>query len=726
MALRAPSGRYGAAGIGLLAALVLPGGAAAAPGRGYEMVSPVEKQGYDLVAGPSFGVFPKASESGQEIIYSSIGAFSDAPSNLFQTFFLGKREGDPLAWASRAISPVQLVVPEAFNQRNVFAHSDDLAKSVVGSTAALAPGAREGAGNLYVRANATGTFTLIATSPFPSFVGVVTGAANPVAASTSDLNALLFTASAVLAPGAIEGANNTYRWDGSEVELVSRLPGGAPTEAFGLAVTADGFTAFYRSDLTNAIYMKRAGEDPVLVSVSVRPGDPQSPAFSEFQALSRDGRYLYFTSSERLTPDATAGGVGTHDLYRYTVEDGRLEDLTTQDPDGGQAEIQGFAGTSYDGETAYFFARGELAPGAVDGEKNLYRWSRSDGIRTIGKRSASGLDTVQQMAQVSPSGEYLAFRSLARLTAYDNMSEACSSVPGVEDECGEVYRYSEASGMQCVSCASTGVRARGHATLGGQLSVAPTFFPGYTVRSVADDGTVYFNTFDSLVPADTNGRGDAYVRRGSGAEILSTGKSADDSWFADSSVSGDDVFVFTRERLVSVDIDNYMDLYDARVGGGIPSQNPPTPPAPCAAPGECRGEGTSQPPLSPAQSETFSSSGNVDETIPQAPATLRVLSAARSGRAVVLRIRLSRSGTLTVRGSRLRTSTRRVTAGTRTVRVSLTRAGVKRLNATGALTVRATLTLRVEGARARAASAVVRFRTGRRSSRAGRANRGNR
>ena len=41
------------------------------------------------------------------------------------------------------------------------------------------------------------------------------------------------------------------------------------------------------------------------------------------------------------------------------------------------------------------------------------------------------------------------------------------------------------------------------------------------------------------------------------------------------------MFFFTRQALVGQDEDELVDLYDARVGGGIAAQNPPPPAAPC-------------------------------------------------------------------------------------------------------------------------------------------------
>ena len=142
-------------------------------------------------------------------------------------------------------------------------------------------------------------------------------------------------------------------------------------------------------------------------------------------------------------------------------------------------------------------------------------------------------------------------------------------------------------------------------------------------RSLSADGTrAFFETTEALAPEDTNGALDVYEWRspGTGActiggpgysvlnegcvYLISTGKSPFPSLFADASRSGDNVFFFTRQGLVGQDKDELQDVYDARVGGGLPSQNPP-PPNPCPSVDACHGPDQT-PPSEPATgSATF-------------------------------------------------------------------------------------------------------------------------
>ena len=74
--------------------------------------------------------------------------------------------------------------------------------------------------------------------------------------------------------------------------------------------------------------------------------------------------------------------------------------------------------------------------------------------------------------------------------------------------------------------------------------------------------------------------------------LVSTGKGKEPALIADASGNGGDVFFFSRSRLVGQDEDSLMDVYDARVEGGLAGQNPPPPAI-------CNGEASCKPPAEP-------------------------------------------------------------------------------------------------------------------------------
>ena len=150
-------------------------------------------------------------------------------------------------------------------------------------------------------------------------------------------------------------------------------------------------------------------------------------------------------------------------------------------------------------------------------------------------------------------------------------------------------------------------------------------------RNLSEDGSrVFFQTKEALVPQDTNDQADVYEweREGSGGVdgctsssasfsessggclyLISTGESADPSYFGDASANGNDVFFFTRQSLVGQDQDENDDIYDARVEGGISSQNP-SPSVDCTEEG-CLDPVVVSPVFAVPSSATFVGAGNL-------------------------------------------------------------------------------------------------------------------
>ena len=126
----------------------------------------------------------------------------------------------------------------------------------------------------------------------------------------------------------------------------------------------------------------------------------------------------------------------------------------------------------------------------------------------------------------------------------------------------------------------------------------------YQPRYLSDDGRLFFDSPEALVPHDTNGLEDVYeyepvgegtcttatssgdaVYSGSAegcVGLISSGTSNAESAFYDASESGGDVFFVTTGRLVSEDYDKSYDVYDAHVcTSTVPCRTSPVPPPPC-------------------------------------------------------------------------------------------------------------------------------------------------
>lgn len=360
--------------------------------------------------------------------------------------------------------------------------------------------------------------------------------------------------------------------------------------------------------------------------------------------LAVDSEHLYWASNGE-TP--TNPG---NDLYRYGPSPNQLEDLTPDSTAPNGADVQGVLGVSADGKYVYFAANGDLDEagpakagnckgtlGSSSGSCSLYLShdgaislvagldvggsEDSDALNWAGTpRGQFGTNYVPKTSFLSGDGRTLLFRSQKKLTAFDN-----KGVP-------ELYRFRVGEGISCVSCNPAG-EVPGEGPKMGRL-----IFPGLGMSNLvlsvssrilsASGDRAFFETSEALVPEDTNGQdgcplsgtgvqffpscADVYEWEAAGTGsceggsasfspvnkgcvyLISTGKSEFPSLFADASSSGADVFFFTREALVGQDKDELQDVYDARIDGGLPSQNP-VQAIPCESAEACHPPGPAAP-----------------------------------------------------------------------------------------------------------------------------------
>ncbi len=363
------------------------------------------------------------------------------------------------------------------------------------------------------------------------------------------------------------------------------------------------------------------------------------------RGIAVDGSHVYWGSHPAPSTRGT-------DLYRYQVGSGELTDLTPDKANLLGAEVQGVLGAAADGSYIYFAANGLLAPGASlgnchgsSGSCSLYLWhedpdTHSTSIALVTRLNGSDAANwaasykfgSEKAARVSRDGRTLLFSSTGKVTAYENEGE------------NELYRYRVGDPVPtCVSCNPTAASPAGPATLG---SIEPGF-KGSEIqmelvsRNLSGDGNrVFFETRDALVAADTNGDEgcpgwgsggqathiktcqDVYEWEASGTGsckstaqnggclyLLSSGKGFEPAFFADADEEGDNVFIFTTAQLVGQDGDRLFDVYDARVGGGLASQNQP-PPVPCESEEACRGVSLAAPLTGSPATPNFSGPGN--------------------------------------------------------------------------------------------------------------------
>jgi hypothetical protein len=504
-----------------------------------------------------------------------------------------------------------------------------------------------------------------------------------VLGATLDLSHIVFTNWAALTPdaiteyvthgGSLVPLENLYVWSGGRLQLVNVLPDGEPQPgaAFGTgdegglggapnpwALSADGrWVVFrYNSALLGGPYYVRDMAGHKTIPFGGR-------GHTRFQTMSRDGSRLFYIEMEGHS------GHPEGELELFDPASGATTSLTANHPGGGTAGVQDqVMGISEDGSYVYFVAMGVLASGAVKGQDNLYmlhytggEWQTTFIAALSGEdsqdwRRNSESDVRDVTSSVTPGGRYLAFMSDRPLTGYDNRD----ALSGEPDE--EVYLYdAQANHLVCVSCNPSGARPVGvfdsptavllmdqSEVWGGESSggahhwlagvIAPDW---HTVFGVAfhrasylsENGRLFFNSSDALVPQDTNGLADVYEYEPPGVgdctsssstfsessggcvSLISSGQSASESTFLDASETGNDAFFITASKLTGEDYDTANDVYDAHVcSASVPCRSEPVVPPPCTSGDSCKAAPSPQPEIfGPAPSATFKGTGNVTE-----------------------------------------------------------------------------------------------------------------
>lgn len=427
------------------------------------------------------------------------------------------------------------------------------------------------------------------------------------------------------------------------------------------AVSADGSRVFWtdtENSKPNSSKGAPVGTGPLYVRVNaaqaqskIVAGECSEPVRACTQSLSM-AKSTYFWGAD---PDGhkalySVGGESSSELFEYDVDTGASHLIAKG--------VVGAPSPSEDLSRVYFVSTEVLNAGvatgsvgtALPGEPHLYLEESGTltYIGTLGKEEVSensndlkpsspmSLEPYRRTTRVSPDGLILAFTSAQSLTGYDNRDLNS----GKADTEAFVFHTTPGAGpgtLACVSCNPSGARPLGRKAAISADSKnteywAAAMIPGWAeqqhpTRLLSDDGSkLFFNSFDALVPRDNNGKEDVYEWRRAeskqaceeqGAELfssnaegcislISSGQSPEDSEVIDASANGSDVFFTTGSSLLPQD-PGLIDVYDARVNGGIPAAPTPSP--------ACEGEAC-QGPLSPPNdptpaSSSFEGAGNV-------------------------------------------------------------------------------------------------------------------
>jgi hypothetical protein len=540
--------------------------------RALELVSPVDKDGGAIAAPGSLfggGAF-QAAAAGSAFTYSSASAFSSPPSAPPASQYIARRS--PSGWASENLSPP--LASAAYGDHPDGApyrlFSEELSRGLLfgglpcrGDSPGcpfpnpIIPGSGAPANHMAYYLREGGAYSsllspadLAHTAVDPEDFSVSFAAASP------DLSALVLTSCAGLTANATEviggpgecdpEAENLYlRRQGQLVALnllpsASKTTPGAALVAPVGAVSADGSRVYWSDTASGALYL-REGTNTVRVDTPAGEG-------AAFQTASADGSVAFF---------AKEPSPGEKHLYRFAAPTKAVTDLT---PAGG---LVGVLGASSDGNVLYY-----------QDEDGIQRWATGATTEVAaGEEAATESDypPASASARVSADGAHLAFLSQAELSGYDAAGHT------------ELYLYGPPVGggaprLLCASCNPTGERPNGSASIPGALINGST--AAYRPRVLSADGQrLFFETSDDLVSADANSRTDVYqweaqgkgdCTRSPGCLSLLSGGRGEGGRLLDASADGADVFFLTGDSLLPNADPGSIDVYDARIGGGLP------------------------------------------------------------------------------------------------------------------------------------------------------------
>ena len=642
----------------------------AVDGRGWELVSQADKNGFPVIDG-------LLSADGNRVLYNLYGG---APGTLTgaRPKLLATRSAS--GWVSTSPMPPRTEMPA--DSYAVEATTPDFSLWIASAQDSI--GQEELSPDVsLLRVTDTGAQTLLHTFP------VYFGASGAEVLASRDLSHVYTDAPERLDPSHRIGTTNVYDVGSDTPQLVSRMPGtnlapscGVPRNSYAFAdyaplhwVSDDGSQVFFMTRGSDApactaqyqLYLR----DVDLGTTRLISGPPVSgdadAGVDRFLGAAPDGSWAYFRTATSLVPaDDADGGSTDQDVYRWSVTGG-LTCATCVVPNAQVEPGDSQAAVSADGSHVYFSSAarfGDAPAAATDVNPNLYvlRNGVVHFVARIGLPLARGqmpppvTSLPLKGGALTPDGDVLIFRN-----ARPELNTASANNGGTQ----QYYRYDDLDQtVTCISCPPGGAPA---------TSDVPDFMAISTMavppdrRVMTDDGQrVFFMTDQALVPEDVNGTRDVYEWSAGTLHLITDGVTPALSFttlpeLLTVSPDGRDVLFLDPTRLTPEAQDGAHKLYDAREGGGFPP--PPPPPAPCVA-DACHGAPMPAPALvGPSSSSTVSGgyqgagSATRFAVEPLSRAQRRAL--ARVGRAIVT-VRLRAAGRVSLRaqariGGRIRT-----------------------------------------------------------------------
>lgn len=670
--------------------------------RAYEKVSPQDKGEAD-VGGETWASLAISADDGRSFAYSALGRYPGVTkSGALPSIYRATRTGE--GWVNEGINPPYRAYPGGCGGCSaggytsyIAALSPSLDQAIVATNAQLSPGASDG-NNFYRQTNPGSNYQLLSPGvPSGADMFINNGDYTYYSGVSRDLSTVVFATNYPVTADApaqtiFGGSGNLFASVNGHVEYISKDEAGDPLPAVG------DFTTTQRNAVSGPESQNTVSDDGSRIFFSTRSG----------------GAALYVridAGTPAAHTQAIPGGIGpayaaspTGSLVVYQSTNGiSMYDLDADEVYTPEALSVGatFIAASDDARTVYFVSSvGQPGHPLEPGEQALYQWQHaadSEHIRLVTTFLPGDTDTDSflqyptvpgtQVRAVSPDGQELVFVADEEIPGFDTNGKL------------QVFLFDagdQTAPLSCISCPPQGLpdndavlSAASHSPNPGSL-----YAQHFEARkNLASNGEVFFQTADSLVREDVNGKVDVYVWHDGKAWLVSTGTGGDDARFVGASPDGANAFFVTRKRILPSDRDLYADLYVARVGGGFPGEDRP---APCEG-DACQPTTGSRTPSSIGSRDVHGAGDVADKPRRVRPRVAVLGITTVGGAAVKLRVKVSGAGLIQLKGRAIRSTRKRVRmAGRYTVR-SVLRPGVRRALRKGRRQVRLRVVYRARG-----------------------------
>jgi Tol biopolymer transport system component len=284
------------------------------------------------------------------------------------------------------------------------------------------------------------------------------------------------------------------------VTRISDGPGGSDgnNTSYGPSMSGDGRLVAFHSYASNLVAGDTNGagdvflwdaQNPLLQRVSVTPSGGNANGHSVHSSLSRDGRFIAFAS---LASNLIAGDTnGVQDVFVRELATG-ITTRVSVDPGGAQGNgASDFPSLSSDGRlVAFESAASNLVAGDTSGMNDIFVHDRLTGATTRVSVSSSGVQGHDDSwaAHISGDGRFVVF-----------LSVAANLVAGDTNVRKDHFLHDRATGV------TTRVSVDSAGNQGDHICYA---------SAISVDGLViaFSSMSTNLVPNDTNGRRDIFVR----------------------------------------------------------------------------------------------------------------------------------------------------------------------------------------------------------------------